>query len=113
MLCSPYHSIHSAMDIKTIKAKLGYDTLTFCEVHNGDTKEDFVKHWDNDNRVAIIMNSDLFHTLLNGQSNRNDLAMNTFDKVSQDKVDTNGNPIQGRPYTLVSVFALENVVGSI
>lgn len=101
------------MTINNIKSKLGYDSLTFCEVINlqGD-KEDFVKHWDNDNRVAIIVNADLFHEIKKDPS-RMDLEMNTFDKVSADKVDTDGNPVSGRPYTLVSIFQLKNVVGTI
>lgn len=99
------------MTIAQIKAALGYATMTFSFQENTEGEElDFVKFWDDENRVGVIMNCELFESVKKDR-NLESLMYNKHNKVSKDKPDTDGNMVKGTPYTLYSIFEVEDFAG--
>lgn len=98
--------------IQGIKKIYGLDTIAFAEVKNEkDEPTGWAKHWDNDQRLSIIIPLAVHAELAKDPTN---FAMAHREEMKQPK-DAQGNPDQSKEaYKLVTLFVPtnSNIIGT-
>ena len=66
------------MDIQEIKSKLGISTLNLNTAQDSDGKPtEWMRHWDNDNRVAVSIHKETITAIKAGEGTTLDIQTET------------------------------------